>query len=69
MLGSRKSQRTIRGEEMKKKTLLNAIMVLLLIIMGVSFVIAGFITGKANGFGTIGVVSFVYLWVLIIVKK
>ena len=53
---------------MKKKTLLNAIIVLLLIIMGVSLVIAGFMTGKANGFGTIGVVSFVYLWILIIVR-
>ena len=54
---------------MKKNILLNTIIVLLLIIMGVSLVIAGFITGKANGFGTIGVVSFVYLWILIIVKK
>ena len=54
---------------MKKKTLLNAIIITLLIIMGVSFVIAGFMTGKANGFGTIGVVSFVYLMILIIVKK
>ena len=54
---------------MKKKTLLNAITVLLLIIMGVSIVISGFMTGKANGFGTIGVVSFVYLMILIILKR
>ena len=54
---------------MKKKTLLNAIIITLSIISGVSFVIAGFMTGKANGFGTIGVVSFVYLMILIILKK
>ena len=53
---------------MKKKTLLNAIMVLLLIIMGVSFVIAGFTMGKATGFAFIGLMSFVYLGVLIIVR-
>ena len=53
---------------MKKKTLLNAIIVLLLIIMSVSFVISGFIAGKANGFATIGIMSFVYLWILIIVR-
>ena len=53
---------------MKKKTLLNAIIILLLIIMGVSIVTAGFMTGKAQGFGFIGVVSFVYLWILIIVR-
>ena len=53
---------------MKKKTLLNTIIVLLLIIMGVSLVIAGFMTGKASGFGTIGVLSFVYLMIIIIVR-
>ena len=53
---------------MKKKTLLNAIIVLLLIIMSVSFVIAGFISSKANGFATIGILSFIYLWILIIVR-
>ena len=31
---------------MKKKTLLNAIIITLLIIMGVSIVTAGFMTGK-----------------------
>ena len=54
---------------MKKKTLLNAIIVLLLIIMGVSLVISGFMVGKGQGFGFIGIVSFVYLMILIIVKK
>ena len=53
---------------MKKKTLLNAIIVLLLIIMGVSIVISGFIVGKAQGFGFIGILSFVYLLILIIVR-
>ena len=54
---------------MKKNLIFKVIILLLLIIMGVSFVIAGFMTGKANGFGTIRVVSFVYLMILIIVKK
>ena len=54
---------------MKKKTLLNAIIVLLLIIMGVSIVISGFIEGKADGFGTIGIMSFVYSIILLLVKK
>ena len=53
---------------MKKKTLLNIIIVLLLIIMGVSIVISGFIEGKAQGFAAIGILSFVYLWILIIVR-
>ena len=49
---------------MKKNILLNTIIVLLLIIMGVSIVISGFIVGKAQGFGFIGVVSLVYLMIL-----
>ena len=53
---------------MKKKTLLNTIIVLLLIIMGVSIIISGFIEGKAQGFAAIGILSFVYLWILIIVR-
>ena len=53
---------------MKKKTLLNAIIVLLLIIMGVSIVIAGFIKGEALGFAFIGLISFVYSAILIIVR-
>ena len=54
---------------MKKNILLNTIIVLLLIIMGVSLVIAGFIKGKADGFGTIGIMSFVYSIILLLVKK
>ena len=53
---------------MKKKTLLNAIIVLLLIIMSVSFVIAGFIEGKSQGFAAIGILSLIYLGILIIVR-
>ena len=54
---------------MKKNTLLNAIIVLLLIIMGVSFVIAGFMTGKANGFLAIGFMSVVYILILMEYNK
>ena len=53
---------------MKKKTLLNVMIVLLLIIMGVSIVISGFIEGKAQGFAAIGILSFIYLGILIIVR-
>ena len=53
---------------MKKNLIFKVIIISLLIIMSVSFIISGFITGEANGFGTIGVVSFVYLWILIIVR-
>ena len=67
MLGSRKSQRTIRGEEMKKKTLLNAIMVLLLIIMGVSFIVSAFMQGKDSGFAAIGFMSLFYLSIITII--
>ena len=54
---------------MKKKTLLNAIIVLLLIIMGVSIVISGFIEGKSQGFAAIGFVSLAYLLIITIVMK
>ena len=54
---------------MKKKTLLNAVIVLLLIIMGVSCIVAGFIEGKAQGFSCICVLSFVYLMILILVRS
>ena len=54
---------------MKKKTLLNVIIVLLLIITGVSIVIAGFIVGKAQGFALIGLMSFVYSAILIIIRS
>ena len=58
-----------RDWEMKKKTLLNVIIVLLLIITGVSIVIAGFIVGKAQGFALIGLMSFVYSAILIIIRS
>ena len=45
---------------MKKKTLLNAIIILLLIIMGVSIVIAAFMLGEVRGFLAIGFMSFIY---------
>ena len=45
---------------MKKKTLLNAIIVLLLIIMGVSIVIAAFMVTKFVGFISIGLMSLLY---------
>ena len=54
---------------MKKKTLLNAIIVLLLIIMGVSCIVAGFIEGKAQGFSCISVMSFIYLGIVILVRS
>ena len=49
---------------MKKKTLLNAIRILLLIIMGASFIVAAFMIDKVLGFMIIGFVSFVYLLIL-----
>ena len=54
---------------MKKNLIFKVIIISLLIIMSVSFVISGFITGKANGFATIGIMSFVYLMILITLKK
>ena len=45
---------------MKKKTLLNAIIVLLLIIMGVSIIIAAFMVTKFVGFISIGLMSLIY---------
>ena len=64
MLGSRKAQRTIGGEEMKKDTLLNAIIISLSIIAGVSIIIAAFMEGTINGFIAIGCVSAFYTLVL-----
>ena len=49
---------------MKKKTLLNVIIVLLLIISGVSIIVAAFIKGTFNGFIAIGCVSAFYTLVL-----
>ena len=45
---------------MKKKTLLNAIIILLLIIMGVSIVTAAFMVTKFVGFISIGLMSLLY---------
>ena len=49
---------------MKKKTLLNAIIITLLIIMGASIIISAFMTGKDIGFLAIGFMSFVYILIL-----
>ena len=49
---------------MKKKTLLYAIIITLLIIMGVSYVIAGFMVGIVEGLVAIGLMSLVYSVVL-----
>ena len=64
MLGSRKTKRTIGGEEMKKKILLNAIIISLSVIAGVSIITAAFISGTFNGFIAIGCVSAFYTLVL-----
>ena len=53
---------------MKKKTLLNAIIVLLLIIMGVSIVIAAFMLGEVRGFLAIGFMSFIYILIILLMK-
>ena len=53
---------------MKKNTLLNAIIVLLLIIMGVSIVIAGFMLGEVRGFLVIGFMSFIYILIILLMK-
>ena len=68
MLGSRKSQRTIGGEEMKKNTLLNAIIISLSIIAGVSIIIAAFMEGTINGFIAISCVSAFYTLVLSLIR-
>ena len=49
---------------MKKKTLLNAIIISLSIIAGISIITAAFICGTFNGFITIGCVSAFYTLVL-----
>ena len=52
---------------MKKKTLIYAIIITLLIIMGVSFVVAGFMMGIVEGLVTIAFVSLAYLLIITIV--
>lgn len=54
---------------MKKKTLLNAIIITLLIIMGASIIISAFMTGKDIGFLAIGFISFVYILILMEYNK
>ena len=49
---------------MKKKTLLNAIIISLSIIAGVSIITAAFVSGTFNGFIAIGCVSAFYALVL-----
>ena len=55
-----------RREEMKKKTLLNAIIITLLIIMGASIITAAFMVGEIRGFVAIGIVSFVYIMIILL---
>ena len=51
---------------MKKNTLLNAIIITLLIIMGASIITAAFMVGEIRGFVTIGIVSFVYIMIILL---
>lgn len=53
---------------MKKKTLHNAIIITLLIIMGASFVTAAFMLGEVRGFLTIGFMSFIYILIILLTK-
>ena len=53
---------------MKKETLLNAIIITLLIIMGASFVTAAFMLGEDRGFLTIGFMSFIYILIILLMK-
>lgn len=53
---------------MKKKTLLNAIIITLLIIMGVSIVTAAFMLGEVRGFLAIGFMSFIYILIILLMK-
>ena len=53
---------------MKKNTLLNAIIITLLIIMGVSIVIAAFMLREVRGFLAIGFMSFIYILIILLMK-
>ena len=53
---------------MKKNTLLNAIIITLLIIMGASFVTAAFMLGEVRGFLTIGFMSFIYILIILLME-
>lgn len=49
---------------MKKKTLLNAIIITLLIIMGASIITVGFMMGIVEGLVAIALMSVVYILIL-----
>ena len=51
---------------MSKNTLLNAIIITLLIIMGASIITAAFMVGEIRGFVAIGIVSFVYIMIILL---
>ena len=53
---------------MKKKTLLNVIIISLSIIAGVSIIIAAFMKGTINGFIAISCVSAFYILVLSLIR-
>ena len=53
---------------MKKKTLLNAIIITLLIIMGASIITAAFMVGEVRGFLAIGFMSFIYILIILLMK-
>ena len=53
---------------MKKKTLLNAIIITLLIIMGASIITAAFMVGEIRGFLAIGFMSFIYILIILSIK-
>ena len=53
---------------MKKKTLLNAIIITLLIIMRASIITAAFMVGEIRGFLAIGFMSFIYILIILLMK-
>ena len=53
---------------MKKNTLLNAIIITLLIIMGASIITAAFMLGEVRGFLAIGFMSFIYILIILLTK-
>ena len=53
---------------MKKNTLLNAIIITLLIIMGASIITAAFMVGEIRGFLAIGFMSFIYILIILSLK-
>ena len=53
---------------MKKNTLLNAIIITLLIIMGASIITAAFMVGEIRGFVAIGFMSFIYILIILLME-